>query len=303
MPVGCYTYSMSTGNERKVFVVHGRNSAARNGVFAFLRALGLQPMEWEQAIKITGEGSPYIGTVLDHAFSAAQAIVVLLTPDEITYLRSEYAHGEDDPETQPSAQARPNVLFEAGMAIGRNTQRTILVELGKVREFSDVSGRHAVRLSNDAEKRTALAERLRTAGCTVDTSGADWLSAGDLTPPSPPGGGLPLGKRVPSSPTQQKVRLDAQFINRGSGTHRIQVINRGLIPVYDLNLELPPDIQNMQIHSDELPLPKLPPGKSATFMVSRWMGGSGKDHFDLHVTGRTDEGTPIAEDIFISIGS
>jgi hypothetical protein len=290
-------------NKRKVFVVHGRNNAARDGMFAFLRALGLQPVEWEHAIKITGEGSPYIGTVLDHAFSAAQAIVVLLTPDEITYLRSEYAHSEDDLETQPAAQARPNVLFEAGMALGRNTKRTILVELGKVREFSDVSGRHAIRLSNDSEKRTALAERLRTAGCEVDTSGTDWLSAGDLTPPLPPGGSLPLGKRVPGSPAQQKVRLDAQFINKGRGTHRIQLINRGSIPVYDVNLELPPEIQNMQIHSDELPLTKLPAGKSASFMVSRWMGAAGKDHFDLHVTGRTDEGTPVEEDIFISVGS
>ncbi len=40
---------------------------------------------------LTGKGSPYIGEVLDHTFEAAQAVVVLLTPDEITYLRAEYA--------------------------------------------------------------------------------------------------------------------------------------------------------------------------------------------------------------------
>ena len=129
---------------RKVFVVHGRNAAARSAMFAFLRAIGLEPIEWSAAVKMTGEGSPYIGRVLDTAFDAAQAIVVLLTPDDVAYLRTEYASGEDDPETEPLAQARPNVLFEAGMAMGRDAKRTVLVELGKLRPFSDVAGRHAL---------------------------------------------------------------------------------------------------------------------------------------------------------------
>ena len=108
------------GRSRKVFVVQGRNDAARATMFAFLRAIGLDPIEWSVAVQMTGEGSPYIGQVLDVAFDAAQAIVVLLTPDDIAYLRTEYANGEDDPETQALAQARPNVLFEAGMAMGRD---------------------------------------------------------------------------------------------------------------------------------------------------------------------------------------
>jgi hypothetical protein len=67
-------------------------------MFAFLRAIGLDPIEWSVAVQMTGEGSPYIGQVLDVAFDAAQAIVVLLTPDDIAYLRTEHANGEDDPE-------------------------------------------------------------------------------------------------------------------------------------------------------------------------------------------------------------
>jgi len=107
-------------------------------------------------------GSPYIGQILDIAFDAAQAIVVLLTPDDIAYLRREYATGDDDPEREPLAQARPNVLFEAGMAMGRNPERTILVELGKLRPFSDVAGRHAVRMDDSAARRKDLAQRLDT---------------------------------------------------------------------------------------------------------------------------------------------
>lgn len=58
---------------RKVFVIHGRNEPARKGLFAFLRSIGLEPMEWSQALAMTGKGSPYIGEVLNVAFGAAQA--------------------------------------------------------------------------------------------------------------------------------------------------------------------------------------------------------------------------------------
>src|SRR5215831_20229537 len=149
--------AMSAGDDsdraRKVFVVHGRNREARTAMFTFLRAIGLAPIEWSEAVKLTGEASPYIGNVLGAAFNAAQAIVVLLTPDDVAYLRSEYASGDDDPEKSPSAQARPNVLFEAGMAMGRDPKRTVLVELGQLRPFSDVVGRHAVRIDASPERR------------------------------------------------------------------------------------------------------------------------------------------------------
>ena len=168
---------------RNVFVVHGRNKAARFSMFEFLRAIGLAPIEWSKAVSMTGEGSPYIGEVLTTALGAAQAIVVLLTPDDVAYLRSEYANGDADPETTHFGQARPNVLFEAGMAMGRDPARTILVELGELRSFSDVAGRHVLRMNNEIGMRKQLAERLRTAGCDVDTSGEDWHVAGDFVQP------------------------------------------------------------------------------------------------------------------------
>lgn len=174
---------MSQKNDRKVFVVHGRNATARTAMFTFLGAIGLDPMEWSKAVEATGEGSPYVGTVLDHAFGDAQAVVVLMTPDDIAHLRKEYAEREDDPELQEKGQARPNVLFEAGMAMGRSPKHTILVELGELRAFSDIGGRHAVRMADTAEKRQELATRLKTAGCAVDTTGTYWMSAGDFSAP------------------------------------------------------------------------------------------------------------------------
>ncbi|WP_408065783.1 TIR domain-containing protein [Zhihengliuella flava] len=94
-----------------------------------------------------------------------------MTPDEVARLQPRYGHGNGDVEIQPSAQARPNVLFEAGMPLGRDTKRTMLVEVGQVRPFSDVAGRHSSRLGNSAASRQALATRLSTAGCDVDLTG------------------------------------------------------------------------------------------------------------------------------------
>ena len=170
---------------QRIFVVYGRNRAARSAVFAFLRSIGLAPIEWSQAVAATGKASPYVGEVVDTAIASAQAVVVLWTPDEVVSLRPEYAEGPDDPEVRPSAQARPNVMFEAGLALGRAPERVVLVELGRVRHFSDIVGRHTVRLTNSVASRHELAIRLQTAGCAIDLTGTDWHTAGDFTPPPP----------------------------------------------------------------------------------------------------------------------
>ena len=44
-------------NARKVFVVHGRNLAARDALFEFLRAVDLHPVEWSEAVQLTGKPS------------------------------------------------------------------------------------------------------------------------------------------------------------------------------------------------------------------------------------------------------
>lgn len=290
----------SRNHPHTVFVVHGRNSAAREAMFDFLRSIGLKPLEWSQAVRGTGHAAPYIGDVLDHAFEVAQAVVVLLTPDEIAYLRREFAAGDDDPEHAPAPQGRPNVLFEAGMAFGRHPTRTILVELGEVRPFSDVAGRHVIRIDNSPEKRQDLADRLRTAGCEVDLSGRDWLRAGDLTPPPPPGGGLPLGRRVPS-PKSTGIRVDANYTDRAKRGGLLKVTNYSTVAIHNLDIEIPSEAgPSFKVHTSTLPLKKLPPGKSVSLVASRVMG-PGADHFDIIVTGHTPDGDPVREEAFVSL--
>ncbi|MFB6471270.1 TIR domain-containing protein [Paenibacillus glucanolyticus] len=165
----------------KVFVIHGRNTKLRKAMFAFLRSIGLQPIEWEQALLMTGSPSPYIGDVLDVAFGHAQAIIAMHSPDDEGRLKDVF-HGdnEKDYEVNLTSQARQNVVFETGMAFGRNPERTVIVEFGDLRPYSDIAGRHTIRFRDSVAARQSLAQRLKMAGCLINLDGTDWHTEGDF---------------------------------------------------------------------------------------------------------------------------
>lgn len=277
-------------------------------MFDFLRSINLKPLEWTTAVSLTGEGSPYIGQILDAAFDHATAIVVLMTPDEVAYLQPRYASGDGDPETSPAAQARPNVLFEAGMALGRDSKRTVLVEVGDVRPFSDVAGRHAIRLNNDPSRRQDLASRLRSAGCDVDLAGTDWHTTGDFTAPPAPGDGLPLGRRLPGSTTPRRpIDFDLKYYNKGGNRiDKLQVINRGTDTAYDVTLSVPEGAALDLRATSNGSIAKVPGGgKSVTIDVMnfrRYMGSGNKiDAFDVTITARSDSGEQFTQDVFLDL--
>ena len=171
-----------TETKNTVFVVYGRNDLARAAMFEFLTSLELEPLGWDQLLAATGEASPYVGEVLATGFPMAQAVVVLLTPDDVARLQTAFQEPRDPPhETELTPQARPNVLFEAGMAFTSHPTRTVLVELGHLRPFSDVAGRHTVRLNDSIEARRSLIQRLQTAKCPVRLDEEHWKTAGDFS--------------------------------------------------------------------------------------------------------------------------
>lgn len=173
--------SNTVTSDRDVFVVHGRNEKIRSAMFQFLRSINLNPLEWNKAVELTGKSAPYVGEILDAAFSRARAVVVLLTPDDMACLRkSLLLQNDPDYESQPTPQARPNVLFEAGMAMGRKQDSTILVQIGDLRPFSDIGGRHVIRFDGSFAKRQDLANRLKSAGCKADMTGNDWHTEGSF---------------------------------------------------------------------------------------------------------------------------
>jgi predicted nucleotide-binding protein len=158
---------------RSVFIISGRDESARVGLLRFLRAVGLRPLEWDEVVRYTGEASPYISGVLEAAFTKAQAVIVLLTPDEFVFMPSRM----NDPSSRLQAQPPANVLFEAGMAMGRHPSRTIFVEFGETRMPSDLQGHEILRFDERADSRYRLGMRLIQAGCAIDMSGTAWLEA------------------------------------------------------------------------------------------------------------------------------
>jgi hypothetical protein len=166
----------ATPSDRDVFVIHGRDEAARQAVFALLRSLNLQPLEWEALVRRTGKASPYLAEVITLAASTTRAALVVLTPDDVVRLHPRLLDNEPDPhEVELSCQARPNVYIELGLALMAYPSRTVIVEIGRMRRPSDIVGLNVIRFDGSTVPLRKVASRLRSAGCAVDDSGTDWL--------------------------------------------------------------------------------------------------------------------------------
>ncbi len=171
--------TMSTtisADPKKVFIIHGRNLAARTQMEHFLRALDLEPIDFDQLASGQG-GMAFIGDIVRAGLKQAQGIVVLFTPDEYAALRTGHRETHDKGDDILRWQARPNVIFEAGIAYGIAQERTVLVTLGAdVSLFSDVNGIHIVRLGNDSGSRSSFLQKLIGIGCAVNTRSTTWTS-------------------------------------------------------------------------------------------------------------------------------
>ncbi|HUY46731.1 MAG TPA: CATRA conflict system CASPASE/TPR repeat-associated protein [Streptosporangiaceae bacterium] len=164
---------------RRVFVVHGRDGALTASFRDLLRAVHLEPLEWEKLVEATGSTAPYLGQVVAQAPHLAQATLVLLSPDDIVELHPDLFQENDHPQERArSGQARPNVLFELGLALMAYPERTIVVEVGQMRPVGDLAGLNVIRFDGSAVAIKKVLDRLRQAECPVDISGTDWLDTG-----------------------------------------------------------------------------------------------------------------------------
>ena len=164
---------------RRVFVVYGRDNALTKSFFDLLYAVGLEPLEWEKLVGPTGTATPSLAQVVSKAPHLAQATLVLLSPDDIVQLHPDLGQASDHPyEGARMGQARPNVLFELGLAFMAYPERTVIVEVGRLRPISDLAGLNSVRFDGSAIAVKKVLSRLALAGCPVDMSGTDWLDPG-----------------------------------------------------------------------------------------------------------------------------
>jgi len=172
-----------TINNNSIFVVHGRDIQLNTDIFAFLRAIGLNPLEWSQAIKSAKGANPHVDDVIYGAMEKVWGVLVMFSPDEEARLKRKFCSPLDKKKglNKLDGQARPNVIFEAGLALGAHSKKTLLVQVGSVRDISDIAGKHLVHLSNSAASRKELVQRLTTKlNFKVDTTGTDWLTIGNF---------------------------------------------------------------------------------------------------------------------------
>jgi hypothetical protein len=120
------------GGPKTVFVVFGRNYLAKEAMMNYLIDLGVDARELTTTPY--SKGTPNVEELLDDAFREARGIVVLMTPDDESRLRDCWADSYDQScrLDEFMYQPRMNVLFEIGLAWGRDHKKnTILVEVNK----------------------------------------------------------------------------------------------------------------------------------------------------------------------------
>jgi predicted nucleotide-binding protein len=118
----------------KVFVVHGHDDTAKSELEIFLAEIGLDPIVLHRQ---ADEGQTIIEKFEKHA-DVGYAFI-LLTPDEVTYLKDEESLSDNDRKKE--FRARPNVIFEFGYFVGRlGRSRVCCLHTGNVALPTDVSG-------------------------------------------------------------------------------------------------------------------------------------------------------------------
>lgn len=146
----------SVQNEKKVFIVHGHDKAARDQLELLLYKLELKPFVLQDN---DGESSTIIEALEKRIYEGSSFGIVLMTPDDFGFAKK-------DGEEKMQPRARQNVLLEMGMvmaALGRKNMA--ILKKGNLEVPSDCDGIIRLEFNDDvADVKDQLAARLRTAG-------------------------------------------------------------------------------------------------------------------------------------------
>lgn len=142
----------------KVFIVHGRDTAARDTVARFMDQLEIDAVILSER--------PSEGRTIIEKFEAEADVgfaIVLLTPDD--------EGGLQDSDGDPKPRARQNVVFEMGFFVGKlGRQRVCALKADDVEMEipSDYAGIAYVPFGEGRDWRLPLSVELRSAGFQVD---------------------------------------------------------------------------------------------------------------------------------------
>lgn len=147
----------------KVFIVHGHDQIAKTSLEIFLREMGLDPIVLHRQ---ADEGLTIIEKLEKH--SDVGYAFILLTPDEIAYLKEEEL--KPDEERKKEYRARANVVFEFGYFVGRlGRSRVCCLHRGDVTLPSDVSGMIYKKYSENIEEVAySIMKDLKACGYKID---------------------------------------------------------------------------------------------------------------------------------------
>jgi predicted nucleotide-binding protein len=142
----------------KVFVVHGHDEGAREGVARFLEKIGLMAIILAEQ---PNRGRTIIEKFVDHAGEVGFA-VVLLTPDDL---------GGAPGDMSQQSRARQNVIFELGYFVGSlGRGRACLLRKGEVEIPSDLYGVVYATMDSANGWKIELSRELKDAGFEFDPS-------------------------------------------------------------------------------------------------------------------------------------
>jgi hypothetical protein len=150
-----------------VAVACDMNSPSGSAMFAYLEALGLTPVAFDAILMWDADAGLPSQQALGELFRKVQAVVVLFSPSSEVQAQDQVSQShslgmmECDPESR--------VQVAAGMALGLNQARTILVRSGQVRESLALYAQ-CIELDGSERTQAELIRRLKAAGCQVRTT-------------------------------------------------------------------------------------------------------------------------------------
>lgn len=147
---------------RKVFVVYGHDTRARNDLEAMLRRWDLEPLILDQ---LPSEGRTIIEKLERYASDDVGYAVVLATPDDI-------GHKKEDPE-DAKQRVRQNVVLELGLLLAKLGRDRVAILKPRIDDPfenpSDIDGLIYIPYVDSVDDaKTQLAKEMNRKGLTID---------------------------------------------------------------------------------------------------------------------------------------
>jgi len=162
--------------------MHGNNEKINDSMCDFLNSIGLQAVQFKDMFRRRADRDLEASEIFNTIFKKVQVFLSILTPAEVAVkkLQTKYLYSTDT-QKKSKLNFRTNVLIGTGMALALNRERIVVVEIGELGFYKDLTGIQKINLDNSPERRKELLEKLTAVGCDVNVASDDWLSVGDFS--------------------------------------------------------------------------------------------------------------------------